>query len=468
MKVSVAIPFLIVAPSLALWPVPKYYTNGTGVLWLSPSVDVTFNGASITPDVKKAPQQNLSASSRCDTFAQYTVQRALYTIFTDNFVPWKLHPRGSNFEPSSTSSQNYITSIQIKQTLTNATEPLKPSADGVDESYELDIDTDGKVTVSSNTSTGLIHAMSTFTQLFYQHTNNNQSVYTNLVPLTIKDSPKFQHRGLNLDVARNWYPVSSIVHTIDALAWNKFNFLHLHVTDSQSWPLQVPSIPELATKGAYTTGLSYSPQDLASIQLYGLSRGIQVVIEIDMPGHTSSIGLSYPELIAALDIQPDWSTYCAEPPCGTLKLNSSAVGNFTHKLLADVLPRLVPGSSYFHSGGDEVNVQAYLLDESVRSNSTAVIKPLLQRFIDSIHDQVRSAGLTPIVWEEMLLKWNLTLGKDVVVQTWQTDEAVANATSLGYKTLFGNSNYWVSPCIHIHPPRPVVYTVTGQYDLGNS
>ena len=461
MKVSLTISFFLIALSLALWPAPKYYTNGTGVLWLSPSVEVTFNGAALMCDAKKVPQQNLSASSRSDSFAQYTVQRALFTIFTDNFVPWKLYPRGSNFQPSSTSYKNSITSIQIKQTSTNGTGSLKPPADGFDESYELDIDTEGIVTVSSNTSIGLIHAMSTFTQLFYQHTDDTQEVYTNLIPITIRDSPKFQHRGLNLDVARNWYPVSSILHTIDALGWNKFNFLHLHITDSQSWPLQVPTLPELATKGAYDTGLSYSPQDLFSIQQYGLSRGVQVVVEIDMPGHTSAIGLSHPELIAALDIQPNWSTYCAEPPCGTLKLNSSAVDTFIHTLLADVLPRLVPGSSYFHSGGDEINNQAYLLDETVKSNSTAVIRPLLQRFIDNVHDQVRSAGLTPIVWEEMLLMWNLTLGKDVVIQTWQTDEAVANATSLGYKTLFGNYNFWVSRWITFNPISIVfVHNVT--------
>lgn len=68
----------------------------------------------------------------------------------------------------------------------------------------------------------------------------------------------------------------------------------------------------------------------------------------------------------------------------------------------------------------------------------------MQAFIDRNHAQVRAAGLTPIVWEEMLLQWNLTLGSDVVVQTWQSDDAVAQTVALGHKALVGNYNYWVS------------------------
>lgn len=257
-----------------------------------------------------------------------------------------------------------------------------------------------------------------------------------------------------MDVSRNYYAPSDIMRTIDALSWNKFNRLHLHASDAQSWPLEIPALPELAEKGAYMAGLSYSPEVLRGIQEYGAYRGVEVIIEIETPGHASSVALAYPELIAAFNVQPDWSTYSAEPPTGQLKLNNTAVYNFLDTLWKDLLPRVSQYSSYFHTGGDEVNANVYLLDEGVRSNDSSVIRPLLQKFLDFNHDHVRAAGMTPIVWEEQLLMWNLTLGSDVVVQTWQSDDAVAQTVAKGHKALVGNYGYWVNtPLIRklLHP-----------------
>ncbi|KAF7845895.1 hypothetical protein BT93_L0147 [Corymbia citriodora subsp. variegata] len=249
-----------------------------------------------------------------------------------------------------------------------------------------------------------------------------------------------------MDGARNWYPPASILRMIDALAYNKMNRLHIHITDSQSWPLEIPSLPLLAEKGAYGPSMTYDSATLAFIQNYGAIRGVQTYIEIDMPGHTSSIAYSYPELIAAFNIQPHWDNYAAEPASGTLKLNSSAVDSFLGTLFDDLLPRLSPYTSYFHTGGDEVNVNAYMLDDTVRANDVAILQPLMQRFVDGIHAAVRKAGLNPIVWEEMLLTWNLTLGSDVVVQSWLSDKSVVKIVRKGHKALAGNYNYWYLDC----------------------
>ena len=386
--------------------------------------------------------QNGRASSSHNN-VQMAIDRAQATIFNEKFVPWKFYPRNSDFQPPLNGSKSYITSIDIYQNETDPSSVLKPLAGDIDESYTLDVTQDGHVTMTALSSVGVLRAIDTFTQLFYQHSQDQTDVYTNLAPVTIYDKPRFQHRGLNLDVARNWFPVSSILRTIDAIAWNKFNRLHLHVTDSQSWPLEIPAVPELARQGAYQTGLSYSPSDIQQIQTYATERGIEVVFEIDMPGHTASIALSYPDLITAFNIQPDWSTYANEIPSGQLKLNYSEVDDFLDTLFADLLPRLSPFSAYFHTGGDEVNANSYLLDANVKSNDSSVLQPLLQRFVDGVHEHVRAYGFTPVVWEEMLLQWNLTLGSDVVVQTWQSDAAVAQTVSKGHKVLAGNYNYWV-------------------------
>jgi hexosaminidase len=382
-----------------------------------------------------------SESPQVSPRIQWAVKRAQQTIFSQGYVPWKFHPRNSNFEPDSANSGS-INSISLQQTGSDPANILKPLAGEVDESYSLKITVDGDVTISAPTSTGLVYGLVSFTQLFYQHSEGG--AYTPYAPVEIEDKPKFQHRGLNMDLARAWFSPQDVRKQIDALAYNKMNRLHLHITDSQSWPLDIPSMPELSAKGAYNAKLVYSPKVLEELQYYGALQGVEVYIEIDMPGHTSSIWYSHPELIASFNIQPNWSSFAAEPPSGTLKLNDTNVYNFVEKLFKDLLPRVAPFNAYFHTGGDEVNANAYTNDNTVKSSDVKILQPLMQKFIDHSHTLVRNAGLTPMVWEEMLLQWNLTLGADVVVQTWQSNDAVAQTVAAGHKALVGNYEYWVS------------------------
>lgn len=479
MKLRCAIALLLVPSATAIWPLPSSYSSGQTVLWIGNNVTVTYNcpdevsSYSLrvgrnnafyfhTADARSTQyvQSSLHAAnaSISSSIVQAAIQRTYNTIFQQSFVPWKFHPRNSDFEPS-TSGKTYISSITLQQSSSDPANVLKPLAGEVNESYTLGLTEAGEVTITAVSSIGLVRGLTTFTQLFFAHSTGEP--YTNLAPVEIQDAPKFSHRGINMDVARSWFEVSDIKRMIDAAAYNKFNRFHLHATDSQSWPLEIPALPELAAKGAYRSDLTYSPAELAEIQYYGALQGVEVIVEIDMPGHTASIWFAYPDLIAAFDVLPNWDTYAAEPPSGTLKLNSSAVYDFLDTLFGDLLPRVAPCSAYFHTGGDEVNRNAYNLDDTVRSNDTAILQPLMQRFIDHNHAQVRAAGLTPIVWEEMLLMWNLTLGPDVVVQTWQSNEAVAATVAAGHKALFGNYNYWVRSASDVpDEPRRILTVLT--------
>jgi hexosaminidase len=462
---------LFVCHAAAVWPAPQYYSHGSSVVWVADTLDVTYNGQSVrwSPGLPYFESFRSGWQSHAENFmhaqvhfgldhlslpastsfndqdvVQYAVKRAVLTIFAEKFVPWKLFPRNklSQYEPAPHDSKTYIKTLVMTQSGTDNASSFKPLASQVDESYNLTVRANGTANINAVSYQGILRALETFTQLFYSQSQTGD-VYSNLAPVQIIDKPMFSHRGLNLDVSRNWYPVADILRTIDAIAWNKFNRLHIHMTDSQSWPLDIPALPALSQMGAYQTGLSYTPADLAKIQTYALYRGVETIIEMDMPGHTTAIGLAYPDLITAFDAQP-WDVYCAEPPCGSLKLNSPAVSDFLNTLYGDILPRVSPYSSYFHTGGDEVNAQAYTLDDTVNSNDTAVLQPLMQKFVDRNHAQVREAGLAPVVWEEMLLQWNLTLGEDVVVQTWISETSLSEVTSLGHKALFGNYNFWVS------------------------
>ncbi|AEO70312.1 ecad5170-24d6-41b3-b3c9-3981ade8a004 [Thermothielavioides terrestris] len=436
---SLSLFLLALSPVAAVWPAPQKYSNGSSVLYLHQNIKVTYNGEFLPYTAGYAPQK-LSSKE----VVQAGVSRTLSAIFGSKFVPWKLHKPGSQFEPDLRKGQKWLNTLQIVQTGKDQASTFKPLAGEVDESYNLTVSDSGDVKLTAVSSIGVLRGLETFSQLFYQH-SAGPFWYTPYAPVSIQDAPKFPHRGVMIDTARNFFPVPDILRTIDAMAWNKLNRLHVHVTDSQSWPLVIPSMPELAAKGAYHPSQTYSPEDVATIQQYGAERGVEVYFEIDMPGHIGVVSLSHPDLIVAYDQLP-YYWWCNEPPCGAFKLNSTAVDAFVEKLFDDLLPRLAPYAAYFHTGGDELNKNDSMLDDGVRSNSSEVLQPLLQKFIDAQHARVRKAGLTPMTWEEIPLDWNITLGKDTVVQSWLGGDSVKKLTGMGLQVIDSDYNFLYLDC----------------------
>ena len=493
------------ASSQGLWPEPASVKSGASVLWALPDLDITIACQNHTYLYRNLHAQSLYVSARSfllDLYSQLlhrsnqsapqnlqlseegilqaAVLRSQLAILSTRFVPWKLHRRNEAFEPDLSEPKVFLSDVQIFQA------SVAPSLDaatffGADESYTITIAADGTANITTNSTIGTIRALQTFEQLFYAHSSGS-GVYTPYAPLSIEDKPTWPHRGLNLDIARNPFAPTDVIRTIDAMATAKMSRLHLHATDAQSWPISVPSLPSLAAAGAYQSSLTWSPADLAEVQLYGLARGISVFIEIDMPGHTGSIGFAYPDLITAFN-QSDWSTFAAEPGTGQLKLNSSAVYEFLETLFTDLLPRVSPYTQFFHNGGDEVNANAFLLDDTVRSNSSEVLQPLVQKLMTYVTGLVSTASLQPIVWEEMLLDWNLTLssagstGSDssngttgAIIQVWRSSANLLLVLQQGYRVLFGDYNHWYLDCGHggfINPypagfsPPGVPYNTSG-------
>ncbi|TLD24867.1 hypothetical protein PspLS_05474 [Pyricularia sp. CBS 133598] len=434
--------FLLLAsfePVSALWPAPRSYTKGKTPLFINQQIKVTYNGQPI-PYVPGYEPSSIDSKE----IVRGGVSRSLGSIFRRNLVPWKLTTKNKidEFEPPLGGKSTSVASLAITQANQDQPKAFKPLAGEVDESYTLNIDKEGNAKLSAKSSIGVLRGLETFSQLFYQHSTGT-CWYTPYAPVSIEDAPLYPHRGILFDTARQWYPVANLLRTIDAMAWTKMNRLHVHVTDSQSWPLDLPSMPEVAREGAHRRDLIYTADDIRRVQEYGVHRGVQVYFEIDMPGHIGSLYHSHPELIVAYNEQPYYH-YCAQPPCGAFKLNDTRVDAFLEKLFDDVLPRVHPYSAYFHTGGDELNANDSMLDENIRSNKSEVLQPLLQKFIDKQHERVRSHDLTPVVWEEIPLDWNVTLGKDVPVQSW-----LGNAQKLaakGHKVIDSNYNFWYLDC----------------------
>ena len=135
-----------------------------------------------------------------------------------------------------------------------------------------------------------------------------------------------------------------------------------------------------------------------------------------------------------------------EPPAGQLKLNSPDVPPFLTKLLNDLLPRSAPFSSHFHVGGDDLNLEAYKIDETVSSSSKELIRPLLQKLMNHVISLVHSHGLTPVIWADMLLEWNLDLPPDVIIQTWRSASSLSDVVAKGHRALFGPCEEWYLDC----------------------
>jgi hexosaminidase len=438
----------------AIWPKPSEYSSGKQVLWLPHHVKTTYQG----PGGKSGRSLRLSdnqeslnplSNDKCSTsqstgtsqFSDSSIVEAALDRFVKDtqrskFVPWKFHPRNVAFEPSADTKQ-YIKGITVHQTGIAATTDTS-----VDESYTLSVPTDGNVLITTTTSTGALQGLNTLEQLFYHHSAGGS--YMPLAPVTIKDKPEFSHRGLNLDISRNYQSPSTVKHVIDGLAFTKMNRLHIHATDSQSWPIEIPALPKLAKNGAYH-GQTWSVNDLKDVMEYATMRGVQTYLEIDSPGHTAVIAYTYPDLIAGFNEQM-WPIYANEPPSGQVKLNYPPVTDFFNTLYSDLLPRTKPYSSYFHSGGDELNANIYALDPTVGTNSSSAIQKYLQAFVASLHAKIHSQGLHPIVWEEMLLQWNLTLSPDAVVQTWRGPGSLATVLKKGHKAIFGDYQHWYLDC----------------------
>lgn len=407
---------------MSIWPLPRTQSSGNSIVWFSKDAELCI--------------QDLHADQTSETSLRAAFERLKQALFCCNITPHKFHPGSEDFEPDASNRLPIISQIVLEQVdLGQVTDDASPEA------YELFISADGSVRINFCTYAGALHGFNTMLQLFYSHSSGNEYVYTACAPISVKDRPSFEHRGLSLDIARNRISPKAVKRVLEAMSMSKINRLHLHAWDSQSWPIEIPSLPDLALKGAYHSSQIWTPNDLEHVQQYGVERGVEVYFDADMPGHTASIHHAYPELITGYNIQP-WEPWCLEPPSGQLKLNSTQVYEFLNQLFDDLLPRIARYSSHLQVGGEEINTKIYELDETVKSSSKAVLRPLLQKFMDHVISHSQKHSLTPIAWEEALLEWNLKLPKDTIIQAWKSEESLSKIVARGYRALAGTHTHW--------------------------
>ncbi|KAI8330598.1 glycoside hydrolase superfamily, partial [Chlamydoabsidia padenii] len=494
--VSVSFPAFVTAESYQslLWPIPQSVTWGDYDLALDSSFHM------IGPDHDQLTR---------------AMQRYSSMIVKEHWIPVQ-HPFRE--EASKPQKEHVLTSLEIQVDDVEANLDLN-----VDESYTLDIPLDKKARLKAKTVWGALRGLETFSQLV-QHaakdkvenqttddddddddddifndkaTHKKQKRHASLkhlvipkAPVHIHDLPAYPHRGLMLDTSRNYYPVKDILRTLNAMSYNKLNVFHWHLTDSQSFPLVLDSLPELAYKGAYVfqgKRLVYTKKDVQRIIAYARDRGIRVIPEIDMPAHTGSWGLAYKDITTCTGryyMEPDneWDhRLAAEPTTGQLNPTKDK----TYEIVAQVIAELADlfPDSHYHGGGDEPVYRCWDKDESVTQYMAQHNKThddLLHQFLDNELDFIHRAGKIPILWEDAVTNNHLPLSKDVMLQIWTNPAQVA--IKMGYKVIASNSNFWYLDCGHggwggndtsydeqVPPTMPSdVQSVLDQHDLAGN
>ncbi|MFJ4685991.1 beta-N-acetylhexosaminidase [Streptomyces sp. NPDC088789] len=274
-----------------------------------------------------------------------------------------------------------------------------------EEGYRLDSGRDG-ITITAGRPAGLFHGVQTLRQLLpaaVEHDTVQSGPWT--VPGgTVEDSPRYAWRGAMLDVSRHFFSVAEVKRYIDQLALYKLNKLHLHLSDDQGWRIAIDSWPRLATYGGSTEvgggpGGHYTKDDYREIVRYAASRHLEVVPEIDLPGHTNAALASYAELNCDGVAPPLYTG--TEVGFSSLCVPKEITYDFVEDVVREIAA-LTPGR-YLHIGGDEAHSTSH--EDYVR-------------FMDRVQPVVAEYGKQVIGWHQLT---GATPAEGALVQYWGLD-----------------------------------------------
>jgi len=309
----------------------------------------------------------------------------------------------------------------------NRTGKLSP---GEDESYQLHISPDA-IELSAETDLGVLYGLETLLQLVR---SDEKGFY--FPGLVIDDQPRFTWRGLMIDVSRHFITLEKIKQNIDAMAAVKMNVLHLHLSDDQGFRIETSSCPKLYQMGS--DGLYFTKVQMKDLIAYADERGIRIVPEFDMPGHTTSWFPGYPELA----VFP--GDYEIERGFGIFDCVIDPTKEGTYKLLDRFITEMCElfPDEYFHIGGDENNgiqwdssatITAFKKEHGIADNHE-----LQAYFNERINKILLRNGKKMVGWEEIA---NEKLKGDIIVHSWRSEKSLSNAIRGGYKAILSRGYY---------------------------
>jgi hexosaminidase len=301
---------------------------------------------------------------------------------------------------------------------------------GEDESYSLEI-TPAGAKLDAATPLGIMRGLQTFLQLVQTSSDGFAAP-----AVAIQDKPRFPWRGLMIDVSRHFIPIDVLKRNLDGMAAVKMNVFHWHLSDNQGFRVESKKFPKLQEMGS--DGLYYTQDEVRDLIAYARDRGIRVVPEFDMPGHSTAWFVGYPELASGpgpYQIERKWGVFdpAMDPTQErTYKFLDGFIGEMA-KLFPD---------QYFHIGGDEVNgkqwdanakIQAFMHAHGLKNN-----QDLQAYFNTRVQKIVSKHGKIMVGWDEILRP---DLPKDIVVQSWRGQDSLAAAAKQGYRGLLSFGYY---------------------------
>jgi hexosaminidase len=299
-----------------------------------------------------------------------------------------------------------------------------------DESYTLEV-TRENARLAAPTAIGILRGLETFLQLVEL---DDQSFF--IPAIKIDDRPRFRWRGLLIDVSRHWIPPDIIRRNLDAMAAMKMNVFHWHLSDDQGFRVESKVFPKLHQKGS--DGNYYTQNQVREIVAYANERGIRVVPEFDMPGHTTALLSAYPELASApgpYSIERSWGVF---DPC--LDPSQKKLYSFLDSFIGE-MAGLFP-DEYFHIGGDEVNGKQWNANAKIRLfKARKHLKnngDLQAYFNQRLGKILTKHGKRMIGWDEIL---HPALPKSIAIQSWRGLASLADGARRGYEGILSHDYY---------------------------
>jgi len=338
---------------------------------------------------------------------------------------------------------------------------------------------DGEIEVTARTARGLFYGGVTVWQLLTP--DGTRDAPARVAGGTIADRPRFAWRGLMLDSARHFQSVADIKKLIDWMSLNKLNVLHWHLSDDQGWRIEIPNYPELTKIGACRKAVGpdaaltggpdkpycgfYTDEEVRDIVHYAAERFVEVVPEIDIPGHSQAAIASYPWLGVSgkrPEVSADWgiNTWLLKPDARSVK--------FVEDVMDHVMA-LFP-SKYIHIGGDEAAKDQWEASPEVRAHmkklGLADMEQLQGWFTTQVANYLRRHGRTAVGWDEIL---HGKVPASAVVMSWNAPSGAVEALQQGHDVVMSSSptlylDHYQSDLNDEPPGRPDVESLKDVYD----
>ena len=321
------------------------------------------------------------------------------------------------------------------------------------EGYLLSIDSKNLV-VKANSANGYFYAIQTLRQLMPEGFDKEGATFSKLkLPaVTIIDKPRFQWRGMNFDCCRHFMSKDFVKRYIDLLAYHKMNILHWHLTEDQGWRIEIKKYSKLTSIGAWRTeadgkvyGGFYTQEDIKEVVAYAAERFVNIVPEIEMPGHSVAALAAYPQLSCTggpFSVETNWGVF----------KDIYCVGNdSTFTFMQDVMDEIVAlfPFKYIHIGGDEAPKYRWencpKCQARMKKEKLAHVEQLQKYFISRVAKYLETKNRRIIGWDEILEEG---IPYQASVQSWRGFDGARVAALAGVDAV-------VSPTSHCYFDYPV-------------